>query len=63
VAHPKVVARLVRCPPLAACPHDAVIGTPWPMPLGSAMLRRVEKNPSNEHHLYMVLFITNGGGI
>ena len=32
-------------------------------PAGSVMLQRVEHNPTNEHHLYMVLFITNGGGV
>jgi hypothetical protein len=31
--------------------------------LGFAMLCRIEANPTNEHHLYMVLFITNGGGV
>lgn len=31
--------------------------------LGSNMSQRVEHNSTNEHHLYMVLFITNGGGI
>jgi hypothetical protein len=30
---------------------------------GSHMSQRVEHNATNEHHLYMVLFITNGGGI
>lgn len=31
--------------------------------LGSNMPQRVEHNSTNEHQLYMVLFITNGGGV
>jgi len=27
------------------------------------MIARIEANPVNEHHQYLVLFITNGGGI
>jgi hypothetical protein len=27
------------------------------------MIARIEANPTNEHHQYLVLFITNGGGI
>lgn len=27
------------------------------------MLIQIEANPTNEHQLYLVLFVTNGGGV
>jgi hypothetical protein len=30
---------------------------------GTAMLPRIEAHPTTEHQLYLVLFVTNGGGV